>query len=121
VAAVVPAYFDSALVAKFYLNEPGREQVRTLARRSGLIVSSGIAVAEVSRASTRRKGPRRPDTVSTARDLWVFTFKAVPRPPPSASWKICCSSAAPSGAVRKQRHQSRQLIRSVWHGVPSAI
>ena len=53
-AAVVPAYFDSALVAKFYLNEPGRERVRAVARRSGLIVSSGIAVAEVAAAFHRK-------------------------------------------------------------------
>lgn len=49
-AVVVPAYFDAALVAKFYLNEPGREQVRQLARSAGVVVTSGIAVAEVSAA-----------------------------------------------------------------------
>jgi len=52
--AVVPAYFDSALVAKFYLNEPGRDQVRLLARSAGAVVTSGIAVAEVSAAFHRK-------------------------------------------------------------------
>jgi predicted nucleic acid-binding protein len=53
-AVVVPAYFDAALVAKFYLNEPGREQVRQLARSAGAVVTSGIAVAEVSAAFHRK-------------------------------------------------------------------
>lgn len=53
-APVVPVYFDSALVAMFYVNEPGRERVRLLARRSGTVVTSGIAVAEVSAAFHRK-------------------------------------------------------------------
>ena len=53
-AAVVPAYFDSALVAKFYVNEPGREGVRRTAMQAGIIVTSGIAVAEVSAAFHRK-------------------------------------------------------------------
>ena len=52
--APAPAYFDSALVAKFYLNEAGRESIRALAKRAGLVVSSGIAVAEVSAAFHRK-------------------------------------------------------------------
>jgi predicted nucleic acid-binding protein len=52
--AVIPAYFDSALVAKFYLNEPGRDAVRRLARKTGIVVTSGIAVAEVSAAFHRK-------------------------------------------------------------------
>ena len=51
---VTPAYFDSALVAKYYLNEPGRDVVRELAIRAGLVVTSGIAVAEVSSAFHRK-------------------------------------------------------------------
>lgn len=51
---VVPAYFDAALIAKFYLNEPGRENVRRLARASGVVVSSGIVIAEVSAAFHRK-------------------------------------------------------------------
>lgn len=53
-ATVVPVYFDSALVAKFYLNEAGRDRIRQLATRSGLVVTSGIAVAEVSAAFHRK-------------------------------------------------------------------
>lgn len=52
--AIVPAYFDSALVAKFYVNEPGRDAVRALARSAGLVVTSGIAIAEVSAAFHRK-------------------------------------------------------------------
>jgi predicted nucleic acid-binding protein len=53
-SAVEPAYFDSALVAKFYLNEAGRDAVRRVAIDSGLVVTSGIAVAEVSAAFHRK-------------------------------------------------------------------
>ena len=53
-APVVPAYFDSALVAKFYLNEPGRENVRRTARQAGKVVTSGVAVAEVTAAFQRK-------------------------------------------------------------------
>ena len=52
--SVVPAYFDSALIAKFYLNEPGRDAVCRLARDAGVVVTSGIAVAEVSAAFHRK-------------------------------------------------------------------
>lgn len=53
-STIVPAYFDSALVAKFYLNEPGRDAVRRLARDAGMVVTSGIATAEVSAAFHRK-------------------------------------------------------------------
>jgi predicted nucleic acid-binding protein len=53
-ASIVPAYFDSALVAKFYLNEPGRDAVRRVATTAGLVVTSGIAIAEVSAAFHRK-------------------------------------------------------------------
>ena len=52
--SVEPVYFDSTLVAKFYLNERGRDAVRTLAARAGAVVTSGIAVAEVSAAFHRK-------------------------------------------------------------------
>ena len=52
--AIVPAYFDAALVAKFYLNEPGRDEVRRLARASGVVMSSGITLTEVSAAFHRK-------------------------------------------------------------------
>ena len=51
---VTPVYFDSALIAKFYLNEPGREAIRRLARHKGVVATSGIAVAEVSAAFHRK-------------------------------------------------------------------
>ena len=54
IAPVVPAYFDSALLAEFYLNEPGRDAVRQVARSAGRVVTSGIAVAEVSAAFHRK-------------------------------------------------------------------
>ena len=54
VAAVAPAYFDSALVAKFYLNEPGRDRVRRTAAKAGKVVTSGVAVAEVTAAFHRK-------------------------------------------------------------------
>ncbi|HYM25088.1 MAG TPA: type II toxin-antitoxin system VapC family toxin [Vicinamibacterales bacterium] len=62
--ALTAAYFDSALVAKFYVNEPGRSAVRRLARRSGVVVTSRIAVAEVSAAFHRkhREGSISPET-----------------------------------------------------------
>ena len=52
--AIVPVYFDSALVAKFYLQEPGRDAVRRLAAEAGAVVTSGIAIAEVSAAFHRK-------------------------------------------------------------------
>ncbi len=51
---VTSVYFDAALVAKFYLNEPGRDAVRALAREAGRVVISGVAVAEVSAAFHRK-------------------------------------------------------------------
>jgi len=41
-------------VAKFYVNEPGRDAVRRLARRSGTVATSGIAIAEVAAAFHRK-------------------------------------------------------------------
>jgi predicted nucleic acid-binding protein len=61
IPAIVPVYLDSALVAKFYLNEPGRDAVRDLAMKAGIVVTSGIAVAEVSAAFHRKL---REDAVS---------------------------------------------------------
>jgi predicted nucleic acid-binding protein len=49
-----PLYFDSALIAKFYVNEPGRDAIRQLAKDSGIVVTSGIAVAEISAAFHRK-------------------------------------------------------------------
>ena len=52
-------YFDAALVAKFYVNEPGRDAVRRLARRAGTVSTSGIAVAEVAAAQREVNGEHR--------------------------------------------------------------
>ncbi|MEQ1896671.1 MAG: type II toxin-antitoxin system VapC family toxin [Vicinamibacterales bacterium] len=41
-------------MAKFYLNEPGREAVRRFASEAGVVVTPGIAVAEVSAAFHRK-------------------------------------------------------------------
>jgi predicted nucleic acid-binding protein len=51
---VSPVYFDSALIAKFYLNEPGRDAVRDVTRQAGVVVTSGVAVAEVAAAFHRK-------------------------------------------------------------------
>lgn len=61
IPAIAPVYLDSALVAKFYLNEPGRDAVRDLASKAGIVMTSGIAVAEVSAAFHRKL---REDAVS---------------------------------------------------------
>ncbi len=69
---VSPVYFDSALVAKFYLNEPGRDEIRRLASRSGIVVTSGIAVAEVSAAFHRkfREGAVKKDAFDALNGQW---------------------------------------------------
>jgi len=53
-STIAPVYFDSALIAKFYLNEHGREAIRALAKKAGIVVTSGIAVAEISAAFHRK-------------------------------------------------------------------
>lgn len=47
-------YFDSAYVAKCYLNDPDSERVRALVREPVELVSSSICIAEVSCAIHRR-------------------------------------------------------------------
>ena len=64
-SVVVPVYFDSALVGKFYLNEPGREAVRRLAA-----VTSGIAMAEVAAAFHRRFRAGAPSSAHWMRCTW---------------------------------------------------
>jgi predicted nucleic acid-binding protein len=51
---IAPVYFDSALIAKFYVNEPGREQIREVARTAGLVVTSAVAAAEIAAAFHRK-------------------------------------------------------------------
>lgn len=47
-------YFDSAYVAKCYLNDPDSERVRKMVREPVELVSSAICIAEVSCAIHRR-------------------------------------------------------------------
>jgi len=47
-------YFDSAYIAKCYLNDPDSERVRHLVREPVRLVSSSISIAEVSCAIHRR-------------------------------------------------------------------
>jgi predicted nucleic acid-binding protein len=61
VPSIIPAYFDAALVAKFYVNEPGRNSVRQLASAAGVVVTSGMAIAEVSAAFHRKLRERAID------------------------------------------------------------
>jgi hypothetical protein len=53
-SGIAPVYFDSALIAKFYVNELGREQIRELARTAGLVVTSAVAAAEIAAAFHRK-------------------------------------------------------------------
>jgi predicted nucleic acid-binding protein len=54
-------YFDSAYLAKFYVNEPGSHAVRTVAKQAEGLVSSAWALAEVACALHRhlREGSLR--------------------------------------------------------------
>ncbi len=45
-------YFDSAYVAKFYLNEPGHEAVRSCAIAAGDVATRELALVEVSAVFT---------------------------------------------------------------------
>lgn len=76
-ASATPAYFDSALVAKFYLNEPGRGAIRRLARTSAIVVTSGIAVAEISAAFHRkfREGEVKRDTFDALTGQFAHDLK----------------------------------------------
>lgn len=47
-------YFDSAYVAKFYLNEPGHEQVRACAISAGDVATCELALAEVTAVFHRK-------------------------------------------------------------------
>jgi predicted nucleic acid-binding protein len=104
--AVVPAYFDAALVAKFYLNEPGRDAVRRLARAAGLVVTSGIAVAEVAAAFHRklREGAVTPAVFKALQGQFVHDLDA-------GLWKL----ADPTEAVLRDVQEAFvRLNRSVF-------
>lgn len=104
--AVVPAYFDAALVAKYYLNEPGRDHVRRLARASGVVMSSGIAVAEVSAAFHRklREGAVAPSVFKALQGQFVHDLD-------EGLWQL----AGPSEALlREVQAALARIDRSVF-------
>lgn len=104
--SVVPAYFDSALVAKFYVNEAGRDAVRQLARSAGAVVTSGIAVAEVSAAFHRklREGAVTPAAFKALQGQFAHDLE-------QGVWTL----AGPSEALLLQVHVLfRKLDRSVF-------
>jgi predicted nucleic acid-binding protein len=104
-SAVVPAYFDAALVAKFYLNEPGRDKVRHLARTSGVVTSSGMAIAEVSAAFHRklREGAVTRDVFKALQGQFVHDLD-------EGLWKL----AAPTDALlRDVQAAFARLNRSI--------
>jgi predicted nucleic acid-binding protein len=101
-----PVYFDSALIAKFYLNEPGREDVRRVARAAGTVVSSGIAIVEVSAAFHRklREGTIEPRVFRALQGQFVHDLDA-------ALWRL----AGPTEAVlREVQAALSRLERSVF-------
>jgi predicted nucleic acid-binding protein len=103
---VVPAYFDAALMAKFYLNEPGRDDVRRLARASGVVVSSGIALAEVSAAFHRklREGAVAPAVFKALQGQFVHDLD-------EGLWKLVGPSEA---LLRDVQAAFARLNRSVF-------
>lgn len=71
-------YFDSALIAKFYLNEPGRDAVRKLAKDAGRVVSSAVALAEISAAFHRkfREGAIQQETLVALEGQFAHDLKS---------------------------------------------
>ena len=105
-APIAPAYFDSALVAKFYLNEPGRERVRQVARSAGRVVTSGIAVAEVSAAFHRKFREKAVDTQVFTALQGQFEYDLE-----HGLWTL----VGPTGALLQQVHALfRRLDRTVF-------
>jgi predicted nucleic acid-binding protein len=104
--AVAPAYFDAALVAKFYLHEPGRDAVRRLARARGVVVSSGIAVAEVSAAFHRklREGAVTPAVFRALQGQFVHDVD-------DGLWRLADPTA---GLLREVQAAFTRLTRAVF-------
>jgi predicted nucleic acid-binding protein len=102
---VTRAYFDSALVAKFYVNEPGRAAVRRLARATGVVVTSGIAIAEVSAAFHRKL---REDAVS--RDVFEALNGQFEHDLKQGRWKL----AGPTEALLQQ-------VRALFRRLDGAV
>jgi len=79
------AYFDTAYVAKCYVNEPGALEIRELARSSGGVASSALCIAEFSCTIHRklREGTLSATTALTIRqdflgDIAAETWLLVP-------------------------------------------
>lgn len=66
-------YFDSAYLAKCYVNEPDAAVVRELARSAGLVSSSALSVAEVACVFQRhlREGSLTPRTANALHDQFL--------------------------------------------------
>jgi predicted nucleic acid-binding protein len=66
-------YFDSAYVAKCYLNEPDGRDVRRLAQSAGGVYTSALALAEMACLFHRnlREGTLTPVTARTAREQFL--------------------------------------------------
>lgn len=103
---VTRAYFDSALVAKFYVNEPGRDEVRRLARSTGVVVTSGIAIAEVSAAFHRKFREK-----AVSQDVFDALHGQFEHDLKQGLWKL----VGPTEALLLQVHTLfRRLSRSVF-------
>jgi predicted nucleic acid-binding protein len=63
-------YFDTAYVAKCYLNEPDSDAVRALARSSDSVTSSSLCITELACAIHRkvREGTLSPRNAATIRE-----------------------------------------------------
>ena len=71
-------YYDAALIAKFYLNEPGRERVRETAQLASQVFSSAMAAIEIAAALHRNLRERRVDdeTFGLLQQQVVSDFKS---------------------------------------------
>ena len=106
IPAIAPVYLDSALVAKFYLNEPGRDAVRDLASKAGIVVTSGIAVAEVSAAFHRklREGAVSLDVFNALHGQFQYDLE-------NGSWRLIALTEA---LLEQVRGLFARLDRSVF-------
>ena len=78
-------YYDAALIAKYYLNEPGRQVVRETAQSARRVCSSAIATIEISAALHRNLREGRLDVQAfaaleeqVARDFKAGAWKLFP-------------------------------------------
>src|SRR4051794_16718023 len=72
------AYFDAAIIARYYLKEPGRDAVRDLALATGRVVSSAVAAAEIAGAFHRhlREGRFNASTFTSLQEQFGLDLKA---------------------------------------------